>query len=97
MNNNDPRLEKMPNPKQSPEKTGDGIAMVIVVILLIAIIANSPNTNKNTTQNNNSIPDGTAYVDTVQKQEKATDTSLIEHHANPIDSLVREMFYSKNR
>jgi hypothetical protein len=95
MNNNDPRLEKMPNPQQSPEKTGDGIAMVIVVILLIAIIANSP--NKNTTQNNNSIPDSTAYVDTVQKQEKATDTSLIEHHANPIDSLVREIFYTKNR
>ena len=97
MNNNEPRLEKMPNPQQSPEKTGDGIAMVIVVILLIAIIANSPNTNKATTKNNNSIPDGTAYVDTVQKQEKVTDTSLIEHHANPIDSLVREMFYSKNR
>lgn len=97
MNNNEPRLEKMPNPKQSPEKTGDGIAMVIVVILLIAIIANSPNTNKATTKNNNSIPDGTAYVDTVQKQEKFTDTSLIEHHANPIDSLVREMFYLKNR
>ncbi len=94
-NNNDPRLEKMPNPQQSPEKTGDGIAMVIVVILLIAIIANSP--NKNATQNNNSIPDSTAYVDTVQKQEKVTDTSLIEHHANPIDSLVREIFYTKNR
>ena len=95
MNNNDPRLEKMPNPQQSPEKTGDGIAMVIVVILLIAIIANSP--NENATQNNNSIPDSTVYVDTVQKQEKVTDTSLIERHANPIDSLVREIFYTKNR
>ena len=90
---NDQRLEKMPNPQQSPEKTGDGIAMVVVALLLIAIIANSPNKN---TKNKDVVTDTITTVDST-KQKTHPDTTQIEHYTNTFDSMFFETFYPKHR
>ena len=89
-NDNDQRLEKMPNfqnSNQNQNQNNDWIAVLVIVILLLSIVSSSPSLqNANDSVKNKKI----GHIDTMQKQ-------TIEHGAYSIDSFAQQLFGVKQR
>lgn len=90
-NDNDQRLEKMPNFQNSNQnQNNDWIAVLVIVVLLLSIVSSSPSL-QNATDTNDSVKNKKiGHIDTMQKQ-------TIEHGAYSIDSFAQQLFGVKQR
>ena len=92
-NDNDQRLEKMPNfqnSNQNQNQNNDWIAVLVIVILLLSIVSSSPSLQTATDTNDSVKNKKIGHIDTMQKQ-------TIEHGAYSIDSFAQQLFGVKQR